>query len=266
MPVEADRVACAGGRSGCGRRSCGARRRCPRAAARGRASGRSARATSVSIPFASATASSSRRWYIEAAFVHGSSAPSEIERVGSGTISSGSITRWKPSPWQRWQQPCGELKEKIRGSSSGIEVPQLRQANFSLKTQHLAALAGARPAEHLGARALGGARRRRGSVEDLDLDQALGELRGRLDRLGEALAQALLHHQPVDDDRDVVLELLVELDLLVEPAQLAVDDGARVALRAHLLEQLPVLALALADDRRQDHEPRPLARASSPGR
>ena len=89
----------------------------------------------MSIPFASATASSSRRWYIEAAFVHGSSAPSEIERVGSGTISSGSITRWNPSPWQRGQQPCGELKEKIRGSSSGIEVPQCRQANFSEKTR-----------------------------------------------------------------------------------------------------------------------------------
>ena len=48
--------------------------------------------------------------------------------------SSGSITRWKPSPWQRSQAPCGELKEKIRGSISGIDVPQLRQANFSLKT------------------------------------------------------------------------------------------------------------------------------------
>ena len=60
--------------------------------------------------------------------------PREIDSVGSGTISSGSITRWKPSPWQRWQQPWGELKEKIRGSSSGIEVPQLRQANFSENT------------------------------------------------------------------------------------------------------------------------------------
>ena len=49
--------------------------------------------------------------------------------------SSGSMTRWKPRPWQRSQAPCGELKEKIRGSISGIEVPQLRQANFSLKTR-----------------------------------------------------------------------------------------------------------------------------------
>ena len=32
---------------------------------------------------------------------------------------------------QRGQAPWGELKEKIRGSSSGIEVPQCRQANRS---------------------------------------------------------------------------------------------------------------------------------------
>ena len=32
---------------------------------------------------------------------------------------------------QRSQAPCGALKEKIRGSSSGIEVPHFRQANFS---------------------------------------------------------------------------------------------------------------------------------------
>ena len=64
----------------------------------------------------------------------GCSAPSPSESVGSGTTSSGSITFWKPSPWQRSQAPCGELKEKIRGSSSGIEVPQLRQANCSLKS------------------------------------------------------------------------------------------------------------------------------------
>ena len=81
---------------------------------------------------------------------------------------------------------------------------------------------------------------------------------GRLDRLGEALAHSLLHHQPVDDDRDVVLELLVELDLLVEAAQLAVDHRAGVALLAHLLEHPPVLALAPAHDRRQDHEPGPV--------
>ena len=160
---------------------------------------------------------------------HGCSAPSASERVGSGTTSSGSITRWKPSPWQRSQAPWGELKEKIRGSSSGIEVPQLRQANCSEKSSVLA-------------------------VDDLDFDQAGGQTRRRLDRLREAPPQVRLHHQPVDDDRDVVFVLLVEHDLLVEAAQLAVYLDPRVALEPHLLEQFPVLAFAAADDRRHDHE------------
>ena len=67
--------------------------------------------------------------------------------------------------------------------------------------------------------------------------------------------------QPVDHDRDVVLVLLVEDDLLLEQPQLAVDLHAREALGAQLLELLAVLALAAADDRRQDHEPRALLQA-----
>src|SRR3712207_7247939 len=46
------------------------------------------------------------------------------------------------------------------------------------------------------------------------------------------------HHEPVDDDGDVVLELLVEGDVLVEPADLPVDLHAREALGAQLLEEL----------------------------
>ena len=98
----------------------------------------------------------------------------------------------------------------------------------------------------------------------LDLDQAAGERGGGLDRLREPAAQVRLHHQPVDDDRDVVLVLLVEDYLLVEAAQLAVDQGPRVALEPHLLEQLPVLALAAADDRRHDHEFAPLLEGHQP--
>ena len=161
----------------------------------------------------------------------GCRAPSASDRVGSGTTSSGSITRWKPSPWQRSQAPCGELKEKIRGSSSGIEVPQLRQANCSEKSSGSFSWStistSIRPAARPAAASTDSERRRRRSG---------------------------LHHQPVDDHRDVVFELLVEDDLLVEPAQLAVDLGPRVALEPHLLEQFPVLAFAPAHDRRHDHE------------
>ncbi len=101
---------------------------------------------------------------------HGCSAPSESESVGSGTTSSGSITRWKPSPWQRSQAPWGELKEKIRGSSSGIEVPQLRQANCSLNSSVSPACAPSRistsirPAASPPAASTDSERRRRRSV------------------------------------------------------------------------------------------------------
>ena len=95
-------------------------------------------------------------------------------------------------------------------------------------------------------------------VDELDLDEPVGQRHRGLDRVGQPLAQLALHDQPVDDDRDVVLELLVERDLLIQPPQLAVDLGPAEALAAQLLELLAVLALAPADDRRQHHEPRAL--------
>ena len=58
--------------------------------------------------------------------------------------------------------------------------------------------------------------------------------------------------------------LLVEDDLLVEPAQLAVDLDPRVALEPHLLQQFPVLAFAPAHDRRHDHEFGPLIEGHQP--
>ena len=95
----------------------------------------------------------------------------------------------------------------------------------------------------------------------LDLEDPVGERHGRLHRVGQALARVRLHHQAVDDDRDVVLELLVEDDLLLEQADLAVHLHAREALGAQLLQLLAVLPLAAADDRRQHHEARPLRHA-----
>jgi hypothetical protein len=122
------------------------------------------------------------------------------------------------------------LNEKIRGSISGIEVPQLRQANFSLKTSTSPRLPALGP------------------------ESVCAPATSTSAPASTSSTSTLLHDEPVDDDRDVVLEALVEDDLLVETAQIAVDDGAGVALLAHLLEQLPVLALALADDRSEDHE------------
>ena len=86
-------------------------------------------------------------------------------------------------------------------------------------------------------------------VDVLDVHDALGAGHGRLDRVGEPLAQVGAHHQPVHHHGDVVLELLVEVDVLLEPPQLPVHLHAGEALGAQRLEQVAVLALAPAHDR-----------------
>ncbi len=169
------------------------------------------------------------------------------------------------------QRPLGQREGLVGDDQLGVDHP--------LEAEPVAALAGAvgrvegeDPRLQLGDRGaaveagelLGEEQRLRLAVDHLDFDQAGGEPGGGLDRLGEAAAQVGLHHQPVDDDRDVVFVLLVEHDLLVEPAQLAVDFDPRVALEAELLEQLAVLAFAAADDRRHDHEFGPLLERHQP--
>ena len=93
-------------------------------------------------------------------------------------------------------------------------------------------------------------------VDQVDRHEPLRERGRRLDGLRQPRAQVLLHHEAIDDDLDRVLELLVERRRLVERVLLAVHLDPREALVAQLLEELPVLALAVADDRRVDGEPR----------
>jgi hypothetical protein len=83
-----------------------------------------------------------------------------------------------------------------------------------------------------------GQRPRRTSVaiQHLDVDQPLGDRDRGLHRIGQALADLRLHHQPVDHHRDVVLELLVQLDRLVQQPQLPVHLDPGEALRAQLVE------------------------------
>src|SRR5262249_23713247 len=95
-------------------------------------------------------------------------------------------------------------------------------------------------------------------VDQIDRDQALRELRRGLDRLPEARAQVRLEHEPVDDHLDRVLVLLVQDDLVFEQLLLAVDLHARETLAPQLLEDVLVLALAVAHDRCVDGEAGPL--------
>ena len=134
--------------------------------------------------------------------------------------------------------------EAVAGGAGAVRAVEAEDARLDLGQRDAAVHAGELLAEREGL-AVGG----------LDLDEAVGELGGGLDGVGEPPPQALLHHQPVDDDGDVVLVLLVEVDVLLELAHLAVDLDAREAVGAELLEQLAVLALAAAHHRRDDAEP-----------
>src|SRR6185503_6994862 len=75
-------------------------------------------------------------------------------------------------------------------------------------------------------------------IDEVDLNQALGEADRRLDRVGQPGEQIVGRDQAVDDDRDVVLDLLLEDRRLVELDELAVDEGTRVAARRELLEEV----------------------------
>ena len=72
--------------------------------------------------------------------------------------------------------------------------------------------------------------------------------------LGQPLLQVGLHLEAVDDDLDRVLDALGELRHRVDLVYLAVDAHADEALGAELDEHLEVLALAVDEDGRQDHQ------------
>jgi hypothetical protein len=105
---------------------------------------------------------------------------------------------------------------------------------------------------HLGLAAL--ARRR----ELDDLDEPLGQLERRLDRVGETPAVLGAHDEAVDDNGDAVVLPPVERGRVGELHQLAVDHGTDEALLARALEQLAELALPPLHERGADLEPRAL--------
>src|SRR5262245_47799686 len=72
-----------------------------------------------------ATASTIRKYqvFVEAARDQGAIAPSAMEMLRFGMMSPGSICIFTPRPVQSVQAPCGELKLKLRGASSPIDVP-----------------------------------------------------------------------------------------------------------------------------------------------
>ncbi len=93
-----------------------------------------------------------------------------------------------------------------------------------------------------------------GQVDEVEDHQTAGQAERGLHRVGQPALGGLLDREPVDDDLDGVLLLLVQLGRLGERVGLAVDARPGEALGLQLAEQVDVLALAAAHDRGQHLE------------
>ncbi|OPY13165.1 MAG: hypothetical protein A4E69_01775 [Syntrophus sp. PtaB.Bin138] len=76
--------------------------------------------------------------------------------------------------------------------------------------------------------------------------------------VGQPALDAVLDHQPVHHDVDVVFLLLVQFDIVGQVAGLAVDDHPHEALLAEIGQFLPVFAFAAPDDGREEADLRSL--------
>ena len=146
---------------------------------------------------------------------------------------SGSTTSRAPRPSHVGHAPCGPLNENMRGSIGGSEMPQSTQAKRSLIQNG-------------------------SSSSGLHEEAPLAELERELDAVGQAALDAVLEHEAVDDDVEVVDLGAVELDLVAEVDDRAVDARAHEALAPQALELELELTLAGARDGRHERELRPL--------
>ncbi len=156
-------------------------------------------------------------------------APSASVRLLSGTMRSGSTSSREPSPAQSGHAPYGLLNEKSRGASSSMDTPCTGHASAwenDISSPSMTSIS---------------------TVPSASL-RATSTLSARRDLM------PVLHRKPIDDHLDIVSVLLVESDLLVERAHLAVDPSASETLGLELVEHLAVLALAPLHDRREHLE------------
>ena len=98
----------------------------------------------------------------------------------------------------------------------------------------------------------------------LQAHQPVGEARGRLEALGEATPKIAAHHQAVNHHLHRVALVLLERRHLVNAVHLAIHAHAGKALVADVLDDVLLLALALAHHRRQHHEARALVERQHP--
>ena len=92
-------------------------------------------------------------------------------------------------------------------------------------------------------------------IDKVDVDQTIGELEGCLQRVGQTAEDFRSGDQPVDDNRDVVLDLLLQRWRFIQLDLGAVDDGPGVPAGRKLLEEIDKFALLLRDHGTDDLVP-----------
>ena len=105
-----------------------------------------------------------------------------------------------------------------------------------------------------------------GRIGGVEIGEALGELQRGLEAVGEARLDAFADDDAVDDDLDVVLVLLVERGCVLDLVEFAVDADAGEARLLPFGELLAILALAAADDRREQEVAAAVGQLTSRGR
>ena len=148
-------------------------------------------------------------------------------------MRSGSKSHVAPRPWHSGQAPCGELNENARGVISGT----LNAAGHARQTPREEPIA---------------------AVERVDDDDVVGEGERGLDRIREPPFDPRADDQAIDDHFDRVVAPPIELDVVFEGTQLAVDARPGEPAGLEAVELLPKLALPPADDRREHVDARVL--------
>ncbi len=157
----------------------------------------------------------------------------------------------------------GALQHRQRGvghDALGIEIPQGAQA-LAVGTPAVGRVEGERSRRHLrDAQAAvhtcqGPGEQPVSLVEGVDEDHVPREMKGHLDRVGQAPLDAGLDDQAIDDDFDRVVAAPVEHDVVLEGSHLAVDAGLEESPLAPRSQVLLELAFTAADDRRQNVDP-----------
>ena len=98
----------------------------------------------------------------------------------------------------------------------------------------------------------------RAAVHRVDQKQPVCQSQHGFDGIRKSFFDARLHNQPVNDNLNIVLLILVELDLFGQLILIPVHHHTDIAALLRLLEGLLMAALPSSHNRRQQLDPRPL--------